>query len=116
MNNVVINGCIVSGDLVAGRNIHVSSDGDKVILNGKTVYTSSEKQITIVVEGNVSGDVSVTAGEIKVEGSVEGDVKTSSGDVIALTIAGNASSMSGDISASTVGGSVETMSGDIKTR
>ena len=43
MNNVTINGQVIDGDLVAGKTINITSEGDKIIINGRTVLTTTEK-------------------------------------------------------------------------
>lgn len=55
MNNVTINGQVIDGDLVAGKTINITSEGDKIIINGRTVLTTQEKNITVVVNGDVRG-------------------------------------------------------------
>lgn len=45
MNNVTINGQVIDGDLVAGKTINITSEGDKIIINGRTVLTTQEKTL-----------------------------------------------------------------------
>lgn len=69
---------------------------------------------TVLVEGDVHGDVSTTSGRVTVTGSVQGSAKSMSGSVeVGGSVNGNASTMSGAVRANAIHGSVSTMSGSI---
>ena len=107
--NTVINGDIIGRDLI----IHGSRRG--VVINGQE-YEIDDKIIEITVEGNVSGKVETSSGNVVVKGN-SGSVKTMSGDArITGDVSGDVSTMSGDVTAKSIGGKVKTMSGDIVTR
>lgn len=97
--------------------LSISTSGNKLVINGKTVCESSEKILKIEVQGDVQGSIQTASGDIIVDGSVNGGIETASGDIrIGGDIGGDAKSMSGDISAYTISGKASTMSGDISTR
>ena len=101
----------INGVNYVGRNVTIS--GNKVYIDGVD-NTPDQKEIVIIVNGNlenlkadscktidVTGNVLVLntmSGDVKVGGNVDGSIKT----------------MSGDVSCGTVGGSINTMSGDVK--
>lgn len=117
MNSITINGQVIEGDLVAGRSLNITSDGDKVIINGQTVLTTKEKNITVVINGDVRGNVETKSGNVNVYGNVLNNIQTMSGDVhIDQGAGGDVKTMSGDVTAGTISGKTSTMSGNIRTR
>lgn len=127
MENTVINGNIVGGNLVInGQTIYTSDDGGdmnvtsrngKVYVNGVELRDlPEEKNITLRIKGNVAGSVTTVSGEVQVVGNV-GVIKTTSGDVtVGSNVEGSVSTVSGDVEAFTIQGNVKTVSGDISTR
>lgn len=103
---VNINGVSYKGSSVSISNGVISIDGKKV--------NTSDKVISIVVEGNLGKLVVDDCNRIEVKGSC-GSAETMSGDVNCGDISGNVETMSGDIYANNVSGKAETMSGDITT-
>jgi hypothetical protein len=128
---------------INGRSIQISGsgnsvvvDGNRIIVNGKKVSDLNEikeKEIHIVVEGEVSklnvdccekievkgnvGSIEAGTGDIHVN-EVKGNAKTASGNIeCGGSIGGSASSMSGNIECGgSIGGSASTMSGNIRHR
>ena len=113
MHNVVINGKSY-GNLKGS----ISVSNGKVYCNGHLVSDESgtpDKEINIIVKGNVEGDVVITSGMVTVKGSCR-SVKTTSGDVrVEEDVTGNISTVSGDVTCGNdIGGNVNTVSGDIR--
>ena len=91
--SVLINGTTV--EVCAGDSISISGDGNQVTVGSKTATVNSSKisiSITGDVErvegigdvkigGNVTGDVSTSAGSIEIGGDVGGDVDSACGNV-----------------------------------
>ena len=104
--NTVVNGSIVGGDL------SMSANGDKILINGKEVYATSDKNITVIIHGN-TGSINTTSGDVNVYG-MAGNVKTVSGDVHVETGSlADVTTVSGDVIAETIEGNVRTVSGDV---
>ena len=104
--NTVVNGSIVGGDL------SISANGDKILINGKEVYATSDKNITVIIHGN-TGSINTTSGDVNVYGTA-GNVKTVSGDVHVETGSlADVTTVSGDVIAETIEGNVRTVSGDV---
>ena len=79
--------------------------------------TTTEKNITVVVNGDVRGNVETKSGDVNVYGLVLNDVSTMSGDVhIDKEVGGNVKTMSGDVTAGSIAGNVNSMSVSIRTR
>lgn len=88
---------------------------NRVFVDGKDV-TPDQKEITIVVNGNVNKIEVDACQKVSITGDA-GSVKTMSGDIdISGKVTGSVSTMSGDVDCGDIGGSVSTMSGDIKNR
>lgn len=107
--NTVVNGSIVGGDL------SISANGDKILINGKEVYATSDKNITVIIHGN-TGSINTTSGDVNVYGTA-GNVKTVSGDVHVETGSlSDVTTVSGDVIAETIEGNVRTVTGDVSHR
>lgn len=102
--SITINGVSYSGS-------NVIIDGDKIIVDGKAVSTEPQKNIEVVVHGDVES-LKLSSGSVKA--NTIGDVSTQSGDVECAEIRGDVKTMSGDVHAQCIGGNVKTMSGDIR--
>ena len=90
----------------------VTITNGKVIIDGKSV-DCDEREISIVVEGNLEKLNADVCSTVTVKGST-GSIKTMSGDVeIGGDVKGSVKTMSGDVEASKIEGSVSSMSGDI---
>jgi len=117
----------INGTSYQSNNISIKNS--KIVINGKDV-TPNEKQISIVVTGNITtldvescetikitGDVTTVktmSGNVNC-GNVKDNAKTMSGDIMVTgNVGGNAESTSGDINCGNITGNVKTMSGDIK--
>lgn len=95
-----------------GGDLSISANGDKILINGKEVYTTSDKNITVVIHGNTGG-INTTSGGVNVYGTA-GNIKTVSGDVhIEKWSLADVKTVSGDVIAETIEGNVKTVSGDI---
>ena len=112
-----MNVCIVNGKRYNLPSGNVNVINGKVYCNGKLITDTediSEKNIKIVIQGNVEGDVSTDCGDIEVNGNCK-TVKSTSGDInIKGNVSGDVKSTSGDIACGEVQGDVQTVSGDIK--
>lgn len=109
MSRVTINGVTYTGK-------SVSVSRGKVIIDGVNVTPDSNRNIEILVEGNIEMLTVDSCDKIRVSGSV-GSISTQSGDVdISGDISGSVSTMSGDVMCGEIFGSVSTMSGDIKNK
>ena len=112
--------CIVNGkryQLPEGSSVSIINN--KVYCNGQLVTDTNEfkeKNINIVIEGNIDGDLKVDSGNITVYGECN-NVQSISGDItIKGNICGNVKTTSGDVSCSRIAGSTQTVSGDIIKR
>lgn len=112
--SVTINGQRIDGDLVCG-DMNFTSSSNKIMINGREIFTSDDKVIHVVIEGNAPGSISTQSGNIYVVGNVSDNVETMSGDVeVAGTVTGRVETMSGNVTATTINGRVESMSGNIR--
>ena len=110
--NLIINGSIIGGDYI-GRDLTITSDGDKIIVNGSTVMTTSDKIITITLNGDAKS-VETVSGTVNVYGNVIGNVRTTSGDVhVEGDVGQDVSTVSGDVEAEVIEGNVKTVSGNV---
>ena len=103
----------INGKTYIGENLTVKNR--KVYINGTLVDREGDsKSISIVVEGNLTGSLSVeSCDKIEIKGSC-GSVNTASGNVSCGTVNGSIQTMSGDVMADDVHGNISTMSGDVK--
>lgn len=94
--------------------LNVSIQDNVVIVNGKRIdlKDEKEKEITVVVEGNVEKLEVDYCHQVEVKGNA-GNIHTVSGDVRCGDVGGGVSTVSGDVHASRIDGSVSTVSGDI---
>ena len=94
-NSAYIN---INGRTIVGNNILMKNGS--IIVDGEDVtdeYAKEEKNITIVVDGDINELTCTTVNDILLKGNV-GDLKTTSGDVeIRGDIGGNVKTVSGDI-------------------
>lgn len=119
-----IEGDIVGGDLIingqrisSSNGLNIVSHNGKVTVNGVDVGDgTAEKIITVKINGNVTGGVKTTSGDVHVSGIAD-SVTTVSGDIdVAWSIHGNVSTASGDVETQKIFGNVKTVSGDISSR
>ena len=123
MGNINIKGSkLGNGTVIIGGNIknssisiegnNVSIINNKIFVDGKEIGTE-EKEINIIVEGNldklevdccnsikvngVTKDVEVSNGNITISGDVKGNVNNINGNIIAKVINGNCKTTNGDI-------------------
>ena len=114
-----MNICIVNGkryDIPSG-NINVING--KVYCNGKPVIDTNdftEKNIKIVIQGNVEGDVKTDCGDIEVTGNCRSVISTSGDINIKGSVGMSVKSTSGDITCGEVRGDIQTVSGDIENK
>lgn len=115
-NVITINGNkIVNGDIIGG-DMNITSNGDKIFINGELVHTTQEKNITVVIHGDTKG-ISTVSGDVTVYGTVAGSIKTTSGDVhVENGGLGDVTTVSGDVRANKIEGNVKSVSGDISSR
>lgn len=102
----------INGRKFEGNNITIKNN--KVYVDGKDM-TPEEKQISIVVEGDVLDINADNCEVITIHGEVR-SIKTMSGDVKCGNVNGSVSTMSGDVTCGNIAGGVKTMSGDIFNR
>ena len=95
---------------IKGNNVSIINN--KIFVDGKEIGTE-EKEINIIVEGNldklevdccnsikvngVTKDVEVSNGNIAISGDVKGNVNNINGNIIAKVINGNCKTKNGDI-------------------
>ncbi|ALF17318.1 MULTISPECIES: hypothetical protein [Fusobacterium] len=95
---------------IKGNNVSIINN--KIFVDGKEIGTE-EKEINIIVEGNldklevdccnsikvngVTKDVEVSNGNITISGDVKGNVNNINGNIIAKVINGNCKTKNGDI-------------------
>ena len=95
---------------IKGNNVSIINN--KIFVDGKKIGTE-EKEINIIVEGNldklevdccnsikvngVTKDVEVSNGNITISGDVKGNVNNINGNIIAKVINGNCKTINGDI-------------------
>ncbi len=91
----------------------ISINNDNIVIDGKKIKVS-EKQISIIVTGNIDTIDIDQCENIGVTGDVR-TVKTMSGDVlVGGNVTGDIKTMAGDVTCADVSGKIKTMSGDIK--
>ncbi len=110
MSTIRINNKTYSGNNITVNNNKVYIDG---ILQEQG---DNERNITIVVEGDVEKLQVDVCDKMEIKGNVTGSVQTSSGDVNCGNISGSVSTMSGNVMCDDIGGTVSTMSGDVKCK
>jgi len=104
----------INNKVYEGNNVAISNN--KVYIDGKLQEQSSdERNISIVVEGNLAELKADVCDKIEIKGSV-GSVRTTSGDVDCGNVSGGVQTMSGDVMCDDVTGGISTMSGDVKCR
>ena len=95
---------------IKGNNVSIINN--KIFVDGKEIGTE-EKEINIIVEGNldklevdccnsikvngVTKDIEVSNGNIAISGDVKGNVNNINGNIIAKVINGNCKTKNGDI-------------------
>ena len=95
---------------IKGNNVSIINN--KIFVDGKEIGTE-EKEINIIVEGNldklevdccnsikvngVTKDIEVSNGNITISGDVKGNVNNINGNIIAKVINGNCKTKNGDI-------------------
>lgn len=114
-----MNVCIVNGKRynIPSGNINVING--KVYCNGKPVIDTNdftEKNIKIIIQGNVDGDVKTDCGDIEVTGNCRSVISTSGDITIKGSVSGGVKSTSGDITCDEIRGDVQTVSGDIENK
>lgn len=110
------NTCTINGIRISGNYKTITSKNGKIYLNGKEYVPEEkdEKNITIIIEGNVDTLDVDEAQRIEIHGNINKDVKTMSGDVVVKgDVHGMVKTMSGDVECQTLKGNADTMSGDI---
>lgn len=106
-SNIVINGVSITG-----KNVQVINN--RIIVDGKDM-TPDEKEININIDGHLNSLDVHNANSIVVQGDVTGNVKSHNGDVqIGGFVMGDVESHNGNISCSNVQGSVKTKNGNIQ--
>lgn len=101
----------INNKTYTGKNISIN--GGIITVDGVNV-TPEQKQISIVVEGNIQKLSVDVCDEVTVNGAVA-DVQTMSGDIVIKgDVSGDVSTMSGDVDCGAITGSVTTMSGNVK--
>lgn len=106
-NKITINGVSFSGN-----NIQIIND--KVIVDGKDL-TPETKEINIVVDGDLIGNLEFHNGKAEIKGGVHKSVKSHNGDIkIGSVVGGDVSSHNGNIECGHISGSVKTKNGNIK--
>lgn len=105
----------INGKVYQSPSGNITMTNDKIIIDGKDV-TPSEKEIYIIVNGDINHLNATHTNEINVIGNVD-EIRTSSGDV---TVAGGVkqsiTTSSGDVKVKRNTGNVKTMSGDVKIK
>ena len=114
MNTVIVNGKKYT---VPNGNVRVI--GNTIYVNNKLITDESnsiEKEIKIIINGNVDGLVQTDTGNITVYGDCNKNISTMSGDVECKNVGGNIKTQSGDVKCGNVAGDISTMSGDVTTK
>jgi predicted acyltransferase (DUF342 family) len=120
---IIINNIEFQGNSIVSKGNKVFIDGVDVTPDSKTINIVVNGDIEsidcgycekILVTGNVK-TINTTSGNVDCDGDVSGSVKTTSGDVKCGNIGGDVNTMSGNVkSEGNILGSVKTMSGNIK--
>jgi formylmethanofuran dehydrogenase subunit C len=114
MGEVSINGTIIRGRSITMTNGKIYVDGKEHVLEGE-----ANRNVKIVLVGNLNGNISTSVAKVKVNGDVQGNVTSVSGDVVVTgNVAGSAKSTSGDVNVEgdVLTGSVSSLSGDVRVR
>lgn len=114
MNTVIVNG--KRYEIPSGN---ISIINNKVYCNGKSVIDTNdftEKNIKIVIQGNVEGDVKTDCGDIEVTGNCRSVISTSGDINIKGSVGFSVKSTSGDITCGEVHGDIQTVSGNIENK
>ena len=110
---------------INGKSVQISGSGNSVVINGNRIIVNGkeisnlneikEKEIYIVIEGEVSKLEVDYCKKVEVKGNV-GSIQSGSGDIhVEKDVEGNVNTGSGDVECGgSIGGSVNTMSGDIQ--
>jgi len=114
-SKIIINGksyenINISNVSIGNNNIIIGGDfknGEKISLN-----EFSEKQITIIVEGNVES-LKVEVGNVIVKGNA-GTINHSTGNIDCNDVLGNITNITGNIKANSIKGNASTVNGSIK--
>jgi uncharacterized protein (DUF342 family) len=112
-NNIQIDGNIVEGSMDGEVFKH---DISIVACEGTLVDVSATCCHIMKVDGDVTGNVKSSSGDVEITGNVEGGVQSSSGDIEigGDVIKGSVKTSSGDIViGGSIGGNANTTSGDI---
>ncbi len=119
----------INGKVYSSKSGNITINNDKIYMDDMDV-TPSEKEIFIIVNGDiekltapganeilVNGDANkiiTTSGDVTIGERVTNDVKTTSGNVkVFKSITGDVKTMSGDVRATSILGKATTMSGNI---
>lgn len=97
-----------------GKSIKI--DHNVLIIDGKRIDLDKEttdKEITIVFEGNVDKLEVDVCNTIEVKGSA-GSISLTNGDIKCGDVGGSVSTVNGDVRAHEIKGSVSTVNGDIE--
>lgn len=110
-NSIIINGTALAD--IDVDNINITQVNGRVIINGKDITEQySEQQINIVVNGDVQTIASENA-TVVVNGNIGGDITSLNGNIQCVDISGNCESKNGNIAARNINGSVNTKNGNI---
>ena len=118
----------INGQVFQSPTGNITMTNNKILIDGKDV-TPSEKEIYIIVNGDINtlecdaaeeinvigmvDSLKTTSGDVTVAGNVTKSINTTSGDVKIKGNTGNVKTTSGDVKAKNINGAVNTMSGDI---
>lgn len=105
--SIEVNGVKYTGNNVSVRNGKVTIDG--VV----QADHSKEPRIMIYVTGDCE-TVQSSDGDIIINGDVSGDVQSTNGDIEAENVTGKVTTTNGDVECWDVGGDVTTTNGDIR--
>lgn len=114
-----MNICIVNGKRYNIQSGNINVINGKVYCDGKPVVDTNdftEKNIKIVIQGNVEGDVKTDCGDIEVTGNCRSVISTSGDINIKGSVGLSVKSTSGDITCGEVHGDIQTVSGDIENK
>lgn len=102
----------INGKTYSGNNISIS--GNKVYIDGKMADNEHDKEINIIVNGNVESLDVDNCNKIQITGDCK-TAKTTNGDLdIAGNISGDVSTTNGNVDCQNVHGNVSTKNGNIK--
>ena len=103
----------INGLTYEGNSIQIKSDGT-IVIDGQVGGEVKQYIIEVTVIGDVN-TLSTLSGDISVTGDVV-DVTTTSGDVDCKEVKGDVETVSGDVKCTKVHGKISTVSGDINKR